>query len=78
MIERVKQSIRDNTTSRHVPARAGQVQDIPLTRFGKTVELAVRDVVRRQPVRTSGHASFSGPAPELADSVQGLSLPATC
>lgn len=41
-------------------------------------ELAVRDVVRRQPVRTSAHTSASGPAPELADSVQGSSLPATC
>jgi acetoacetyl-CoA synthetase len=50
LVSRVKQRIRDNTTSRHVPAKILQVADIPRTKSGKIVELAVRDVVHgRQP-----------------------------
>ena len=51
LVERVKQQIRDNTTPRHVPARVVQVQDIPRTKSGKIVELAVRNVVHGQPVK---------------------------
>jgi acetoacetyl-CoA synthetase len=50
LISRVKQKIRTNTTPRHVPAKVLQVADIPRTKSGKIVELAVRDVVHgRQP-----------------------------
>ena len=50
LISRVKQKIRTNTTPRHVPDKVIQVPDIPRTRSGKIVELAVRDVVHdRQP-----------------------------
>ena len=50
IVSRVKQRIRENTTSRHVPAKILQVADIPRTKSGKIVELAVRDVVHgRQP-----------------------------
>ena len=51
LIERVKKQIRDNTTPRHVPARVVQVQDIPRTKSGKIVELAVRNVVHDRPVK---------------------------
>ncbi|MGB8884319.1 MAG: acetoacetate--CoA ligase, partial [Azonexus sp.] len=51
LIERVKKQIRDNTTPRHVPSRVVQVQDIPRTKSGKIVELAVRNVVHGQPVK---------------------------
>ena len=51
LVERVKKQIRDNTTPRHVPARVVQVADIPRTKSGKIVELAVRNVVHDQPVR---------------------------
>jgi len=47
----VKKQIRDNTTPRHVPARVVQVADIPRTKSGKIVELAVRNVVHAQPVK---------------------------
>ena len=47
---RIKQVIRDNTTPRHVPAKIVQVADIPRTRSGKIVELAVRNVVHGLPV----------------------------
>ena len=43
--------IRDNTTPRHVPAKIVQVTDIPRTKSGKIVELAVRDVVHGRPVK---------------------------
>jgi acetoacetyl-CoA synthetase len=49
--ERIRQRIRTHTTPRHVPARIVQVADIPRTRSGKIVELAVRDVVAGRPVR---------------------------
>jgi acetoacetyl-CoA synthetase len=42
---RIRAAIRDNTTPRHVPAKILQVNEIPRTRSGKLVELAVRDVV---------------------------------
>ncbi len=51
LIERIKRTIRDNTTPRHVPARIVQVADIPRTKSGKIVELAVRNVVHGRPVK---------------------------
>jgi acetoacetyl-CoA synthetase len=42
---------RPNTTPRHVPAKIVQVTDIPRTKSGKIVELAVRNVVHGRPVR---------------------------
>jgi acetoacetyl-CoA synthetase len=51
LIDRIKKQIRDNTTPRHVPAKVVQVQDIPRTKSGKIVELAVRNVVQAQPVK---------------------------
>jgi acetoacetyl-CoA synthetase len=43
--QKIKQTIRANTTPRHVPALILQVNDIPKTVSGKTVELAVKNVV---------------------------------
>ncbi|MBW7851815.1 MAG: acetoacetate--CoA ligase [Rhodospirillales bacterium] len=51
LIDRIKRKIRENTTPRHVPARIVQVADIPRTKSGKMVELAVRDVVHGRPVK---------------------------
>ncbi len=48
--QRIRTSIRRNTTSRHVPAKIIQVHDIPRTISGKIVELAVRNVVHGEPV----------------------------
>ncbi|MBF0269395.1 MAG: acetoacetate--CoA ligase [Alphaproteobacteria bacterium] len=47
----IKKRIRDNCTPRHVPARIVQVDDIPRTKSGKIVELAVRDVVHGRSVK---------------------------
>jgi acetoacetyl-CoA synthetase len=51
LAERIRQTIRANTTPRHVPAKIVQVTDIPRTRSGKIVELAVCDVVHGRDVR---------------------------
>ncbi len=45
LAEKIKKQIRNNTTPRHVPAKILQVKDIPRTKSGKIVELAVRKVV---------------------------------
>jgi len=42
---RIRAAIRTHASPRHVPARIAQVADIPRTKSGKIVELAVRDVV---------------------------------
>ena len=51
LVKKVKQQIRDNTTPRHVPAKVLQVADIPRTKSGKIVELAVRNVVHGRAVK---------------------------
>ena len=51
LIAKVKRQIRSNTTPRHVPAKVVQVSDIPRTKSGKIVELAVRNVVHGQAVK---------------------------
>jgi acetoacetyl-CoA synthetase len=45
LIERIKITIRKNSTPRHVPAKIFAVEDIPYTISGKKVELAVRNVI---------------------------------
>ncbi len=51
LIDRIRRQIRSNCTPRHVPAKIVQVADIPRTKSGKIVELAVRDVVHGRPVK---------------------------
>jgi acetoacetyl-CoA synthetase len=51
LVERIKGQIRRNTTPRHVPAKIVQVPEIPRTKSGKIVELAVRNAVHGQPVK---------------------------
>ena len=47
----IRDVIRANATPRHVPAKIVVVTDIPRTKSGKIVELAVRDVVHGRPVK---------------------------
>jgi len=51
LVNRIKQRVRANTTPRHVPAKVLQVADIPRTKSGKIVELAVRDVIHGRAVK---------------------------
>jgi acetoacetyl-CoA synthetase len=53
LVAKIKQTIRADTTPRHVPAKILQVSDIPRTKSGKIVELAVRNVVDGQPVKNA-------------------------
>lgn len=51
LIARIKKTIRDHTTPRHVPAKILQVQDLPRTKSGKLVEMAVRKAVHGEAVK---------------------------
>jgi len=51
LTERIRQHVRVNTSPRHVPAKVVQVADIPRTKSGKIVELAVRNVVHGMDVK---------------------------
>jgi acetoacetyl-CoA synthetase len=48
---KIRSVIRTNCSPRHVPARIVAVPDVPRTRSGKLVELAVRDVVAGRPIK---------------------------
>ncbi|MET0747610.1 MAG: acetoacetate--CoA ligase [Rhizobium sp.] len=50
LIGAIKSRIRSGTTPRHVPAKIIAVTDIPRTKSGKIVELAVREVVHGRAV----------------------------
>ncbi|MDP9590486.1 UNVERIFIED_ORG: acetoacetyl-CoA synthetase [Shinella zoogloeoides] len=47
----IRTKIRTGASPRHVPAKIIQVADIPRTKSGKIVELAVREVVHGRPVK---------------------------
>ena len=49
--DRIRTVLRTQASPRHVPARIVQVDDIPRTRSGKIVELAVTAVVHGEPVK---------------------------
>jgi len=50
LMKKIKVTIRENTTPRHVPAKIIAVEDIPYTISGKKVELAVRNIIHNEPV----------------------------
>jgi acetoacetyl-CoA synthetase len=72
LVAKIKQRIRENTTPRHVPAKVIQVADIPRTKSGKIVELAVRDTVHGRTVKNlealanPGALEYFRNRPELA------------
>lgn len=51
LIEEIKRKIRTNTSPRHVPAKILQVSDIPRTKSGKIVELAVREIIHGRSIK---------------------------
>ncbi len=53
LINRIKSTVRKNTTPRHVPEKVIAVPEIPRTKSGKIVELAVRSVVHGEKVRNT-------------------------
>ena len=51
--DRIRKVIRQNATPRHVPAKIVAVNDIPRTKSGKIVELAVRAIVHGEAVKNT-------------------------
>ncbi|MDI7863463.1 acetoacetate--CoA ligase [Rhizobiaceae bacterium n13] len=51
LVKAIKTKIRTGASPRHVPAKVIAVTDIPRTKSGKIVELAVREVVHGRPVK---------------------------
>jgi len=51
LVKAIRTRIRTGCTPRHVPAKVLAVTDIPRTKSGKIVELAVRNVVHGRPVK---------------------------
>ncbi len=51
LVTKIRQTIREKCTPRHMPAKVVQVADIPRTKSGKIVELAVREVVHNREVK---------------------------
>ncbi len=49
--DKIRKTIRENASPRHVPAKIIAVPDIPYTLNMKKVELAVKKVIENQPVR---------------------------
>lgn len=64
----IKNRIRVGASPRHVPAKVIAVADIPRTKSGKIVELAVRDVVHGRPVKNKEALAN----PEALDLYAGL------
>ena len=64
----IKTRIRTGASPRHVPAKIIAVADIPRTKSGKIVELAVRDVVHGRPVKNKEALAN----PEALDLFAGL------
>jgi acetoacetyl-CoA synthetase len=68
LIKTIKSEIRTHASPRHVPAKIIPVADIPRTKSGKIVELAVRNVVHGRPVKNTEALAN----PEALDLFRGL------
>jgi acetoacetyl-CoA synthetase len=53
LVDRIRRTIRENATPRHVPAKVLAVTDIPRTISGKIVELAVQDTIHGRAVKNT-------------------------
>ena len=50
LVKKICRTVREKCTPRHMPAKVIQVAEIPRTKSGKIVELAVREIVHNRPV----------------------------
>ena len=66
--DRIRRTVREKCTPRHVPSKIVQVDEIPRTKSGKIVELAVREVVHNRAVKNI-HSLAN---PEALDLYRGL------
>ena len=51
LIKKIKQQIRINASPRHVPNKIFKVKDIPRTKNGKIVELAVKNIIEGNTIK---------------------------
>ena len=51
LIKRLKTQIRINASPRHVPSKIINVNDIPRTKNGKIVELAVKNIIEGNEIK---------------------------
>ena len=51
LIKKIKQQIRENASPRHVPSKIIAVKDIPRTKSGKIVELAVKSTIEGNKIK---------------------------
>ena len=51
LIDRIKKKIRKDASPRHVPSKIIKVKDIPRTKNGKIVELAVKDIIEGNKIK---------------------------
>ena len=45
LVNKIKSEIRKNVSPRHVPSKVIKIRDIPRTKSGKIVELAVKNII---------------------------------
>ena len=53
LVDKIKKTIKENATPRHVPSKIIEVPDIPRTLSGKMVEVAVRKMVHGEVVKNT-------------------------
>ena len=51
LADRIKKQIRKNASPRHVPSKIIKVRDIPRTKNGKIVELAVKNIIEGNEIK---------------------------
>ena len=51
LILKLKKAIRQNASPRHVPKKIIEVSDIPRTKNGKIVELAVKNIIEGKKIK---------------------------
>jgi acetoacetyl-CoA synthetase len=51
LLKKIKLQIRNNASPRHVPSKIIQVNDIPRTKSGKIVELAVKNIIEGNKIK---------------------------
>jgi acetoacetyl-CoA synthetase len=69
LIKRIKIQIRANASPRHVPSKIINVKDIPRTKNGKIVELAVKNIIEGNEVKNKEALAN----PEILDEFKNLS-----
>lgn len=70
LIKKIRDTIRAQTTPRHVPAKILSVADIPRTLSGKVSELAVRSAIHGKPVKNVDALANPGALEYFRDRVE--------